>query len=151
MNRRTHWPWYGFAFGCVLFVFAFGSFGAGHGSYLPLALFAAPISLVPLVGLFSAPVWWAVVGWTLKDAHRVAQVLLMALHTCAMGLILWFGTPGESGSEQWRYFAKTQGVMPVWLWSGIIVYAIGLFVAWLLVLMPPRRELIRTTVDAARG
>ena len=137
---RTRWPWYGLAFGCLLFVFAFGGMGAGHGSALPFALFSAPISLLPVVGFFSAPLWWTGIGWMLKEERRKALALLMALHTIAVGVVLWLGTPGEPGVEQWRYFRITEQAMPVWLWSGISVYVIGFVSIWILVLMPSSQE-----------
>lgn len=129
MDRRG-WPWYGLAFGCLLFVFAFGSAGAGHGSYLPFSIFAAPLSLVPLFGLFAAPVWWTVIGWLLKAQRRGLATAALAIHTFTVGLVFWLGNPGEPGAEQWRYFREAQRVIPLWLWSGIGTYAIGLLVAW---------------------
>ena len=55
-TRRKWWQWYGFTFGCVLLVFGFGDVGAGHGTYLPLMLFGAPLSIVPVIGVLAAPV-----------------------------------------------------------------------------------------------
>jgi hypothetical protein len=133
MSERSRWPWYGLAFGCVLFVFAFGSAGAGHGSYLPLTIFAAPLSLIPFIGLFSAPVWWAAVGWLLKQQRTWVAALTMMLHGGAVGLILWLGTPGEPGNEQWRYFRATEQIMPLWLWSGIVIYGMGVATTWLVI------------------
>ena len=133
MTQRSRWPWYGFAFGCVLFVFAFGSAGAGHGSYLPFAIFAAPVSLIPMIWLFSAPVWWGAVGWLLKQQRSWLSALVMAGHSSTVGLILWLGTPGEPGSEQWRYFRNTERIIPLWLWSGLVLYVIGLAISWLVI------------------
>lgn len=55
---------------------------------------------------------------------------MMTLHTVAVGLILLFGTPMEYGDDRWKYFFKTEQFMPLWLWSGIAVYVIGLLAAW---------------------
>jgi hypothetical protein len=128
------WPWYGFAFGCILFVFAFGSAGAGHGTYLPFAIFAAPVSLIPRVGLFSAPVWWAAVGWTLKHQQIWLSASSMIIHTAAVGLVLSLGTPGNLFGERWWYFRRTERAMPLWLWSGIVVYLMGVVLVWWVIL-----------------
>jgi hypothetical protein len=88
---------------------------------------------LPVIGFFAAPIWWSVVGWMLKQERRGPVALMMAMHTCAIGLILWLGTPGEPGREQWRYFRATERAMPIWLWSGIVVYLLGFVVAWVLV------------------
>ena len=53
----------GFAFGFVVMVCGMASAGAGHGSSLPLALGAAPLSLLPPAGFFAAPVLWATIGF----------------------------------------------------------------------------------------
>jgi len=136
MTRRSHWPWYGFGFGCLLFVFAFGSAGAGHGSYLPFAIFAAPASLIPVIGLFAAPAWWSTVGWLLKQQRPRLSGIAMAVHSASVGIVLWLGTPTEPGREQWRYFRNAEQAIPVWLWSGLALYALGLVTSWLLIARP---------------
>src|SRR5258708_11893519 len=62
MLRNRRWAWVGFSYGCVLFLFAVGTSGMGHGTYLPFAIYGAPFSIVPILGLFVAPVWWAALG-----------------------------------------------------------------------------------------
>jgi len=137
-TRRKWWPWYGFAFGCVLLVFAFGDAGAGHGTDLPLLLFGAPFSLVPVVGVLAAPIWWAIVGWSLKD-QRLIAVPVMVVHTCAIVLLWWFGNPWVSREDEWRSFHRFEEFAPVWLWSGIAVHAVGVVVAWVLAIADWRR------------
>jgi hypothetical protein len=124
------------AFGVVLDVSGIGSAGAGHGSYLPLFMFAAPLSLLPLCALFAAPVWWGITGWLLKGERRRLAIAWLAVHTATVGLILWFGNPFEPGDEQWRYFNRVERIMPLWLWSGFVIYAIGLLVTWALTIKP---------------
>ena len=131
MTRDRRWTWLGIAYGCALLVFGVGSAGMGHCSYLPLAISAAPVSIVPVVGILLAPVWWGAVGMMLTARWRGTAVSMMVLHTCAVGLILWLGTPDEPGSQQWEYFAETQRSMPIWLWSGAVVYVFGQAVAWM--------------------
>lgn len=130
IDRLMPSPWSGVAFGLALFVFAFGSAGAGHGSYLPFALFAAPLSLIPVVGLFAAPVWWGAIGWLLKEGRRPIVVGMLGIHALTVAGVLSFGTLMEPGAEQWRYFRETHRAMPVWLWTGIALYVVGLVAAW---------------------
>ena len=52
-------------FGLVLLGFGWASAGAGHGTYLPVIVFGAPLSVVPVLGLFAAPVWWGLVAYVL--------------------------------------------------------------------------------------
>ena len=135
---RNRWPWYGFAFGCVLLVFAFGDAGAGHGTDLPLMVFGAPLSLVPVVGVLAAPLWWALVGWSLTD-QRLIAVPAMMVHTCAIVLLWWFGSPWVSRDDEWRYFRRFEEYAPVWLWSGIALHLGGVLLAWLIAIRDWRR------------
>jgi hypothetical protein len=145
MNRRFSWPLCGLAFGCVLFVFAFGSAAGGHGSYLPFMMFGAPASLVPVLGLFAAPAWWAGIGWRLQQGKLSSTMLAMTLHIVTVVAVLWLGSPMEPGAEQWRYFRDVRAVMPQWLWSGFVVYIIGQATVWCLI----AREVIRHRAEIA--
>ena len=127
-NKR--WPWLGLAYGCVLLAFGAGNAGAGHGTYLPFGIYGAPLSIVPIVGMFIAPAWWGIVGKMLALRQREVSVTMMSLHTIAVGLVLAFGTPMESGDDRWKYFGEAERIMPVGLWSGIVFYVVGLLVAW---------------------
>lgn len=130
MVREAIWIWLGFAYGCVLFVFAFGSAGMGHGSYLPFAIYGAPLSILPVAGMFIAPVWWAAVGTMLSLRRNKMVATLLILHAITVGLVLWLGTPMEPGDEQWRYFSVVEPLRPAWLWGGMATYLIGQLVAW---------------------
>jgi hypothetical protein len=137
-NDRNRWPWYGFAFGCILLVFAFGDAAAGHGTDLPLIVFGAPLSIVPVVGVLAAPIWWTVVGVSLKD-RRLIAVPVLAVHTSAVVLLWWFGSPSVSRDDEWRYFHRFEEYAPVWLWSGIALHVAGVLVAWLIAIRNWRR------------
>ena len=128
----TRVSWIGFAYGWALFLLAFISAGAGHGSYLPAALFGAPLSLIPTAGFFVAPIWWAIVGRLLGQPMRLPAIILMTVHVVAVGLLLWLGNPAEPGDEQWRYFWQAERAIPPALWGGIGLYATGQVVAWVL-------------------
>jgi len=53
LSRAARFTFAGLGYGVVPFVFAFICAGAGHGSYLPFAIFGAPFSLIPVAGLFA--------------------------------------------------------------------------------------------------
>jgi hypothetical protein len=112
----------------------------GHGTYLPFGIYGAPLSVVPFVGLFIAPVWWGTLGSMFTRRRRGAAAVMMTLHTIAVGMVLWFGTPMEHGEDRWEYFLKTERFMPMWLWSGIAVYVAGMLVAWVATLTLGRSE-----------
>jgi len=143
-DRR--WTWLGIAYGCVLFVFAFGCAGMGHGSYLPFAIYGAPVSIIPVLGLFVAPVWWGTVGYMLTSRRR-GTAAMMILHTSAVGLVLWMGSPMEPWDEQWEHFSRIERAMPMLLWSGIAVYVVGQVVAWVATVAVYRPQL--TSSDRA--
>jgi hypothetical protein len=140
-GSRRGWALVGFVFGCALVVFGFGAAGAGHGSYLLLALSAAPVSLMPGPGLFAAPFWWAWVGWLLKQRQSVLLIVALAIHTVCAALILLFGTLAEPGAEQWESWHRVERVMPTWIWSGIVAYSVGLIAAWVHAVKEARRDI----------
>jgi len=147
VNRRL--AWFGFAYGCVLLFFAFASAGAGHGSFLPFAIYGAPVSILPEVGLFAAPIWWALVGGVLARRNRRTAALMMAVHGAAVGMVLWLGTPGEPGNEQWEYFRRTELVIPGVLWGGIAIYLIGQVIAWMVTIKALVSGIIKLVPDSA--
>ena len=120
----------GFAFGVLLMLSGFASAGFGHGTYLPIALGAAPVSLIPVAGLFAAPVWWGAIGALADRRWLLAVLVVLAVHTVACVGILWLGTPMEPGNELWRYFWRAMRVIPTTVTFSLVVYAAGLGLAW---------------------
>ena len=129
MFRNRRWMWLGFLFGCTLFFFGFGAAGMGHGTFLPLAIYGAPLSAVPFLGMIIAPPWWTAVGWTISYQRRGAAATMVGAHLLAVGLFLWFGTPMEHGEDQWTYFTRAERSLPVWIWGGLTIYSVGLLLA----------------------
>jgi hypothetical protein len=129
MLRNKGWAWIGFSYGCVLFLFAFGASGMGHGTYLPFAIYGSPFSILPIAGLFVAPLWWAALGWMHSSGRRRTAVVMLASHLVGVALFLWFGTSMEHGEDQWTYVSRAQRALPLWLWAGIAVYSAGLLLS----------------------
>jgi hypothetical protein len=132
MVRSLRWVLAGFGYGVLLFFFGFICAGAGHGSYLPLAVFGAPLSLLdPAAGLFAGPVLWLVCGVLFGlPARRGWIVALLALHLMGVGAVLWFGNRFEGVKEQWESFGTAREFVPAALWGGLLVYVAGQVVAW---------------------
>jgi len=134
VTRKAGFACLGFFYGAALFVFGIASAGAGHGSYLPVSLFAAPLSVIPVAGIFVAPIWWTVVWYVLGQRRRLPAFGLLAMHALATGLLLLLGSPWEPGEEQWRYFRQAARLAPAVVWGGLVVYAAGQVAAWYLVI-----------------
>jgi hypothetical protein len=130
VKREWRWTWFGVGYGCVLWVFAFGSAGMGHGTFLPFGIYDAPLSLIPFATLLVTPVWWGALGVTFTKGWRRTAVVMMVLHTIAAGVIYALGTPMEHGNDRWEYFAKAQRALPGWVWTGICIYFAGTLAAW---------------------
>ncbi len=124
MPRLTHiWTLVGLVFGCVLFIFGFGAFGMGHGTFLPMAIYGAPFSAVPFAGMFATPVWWTALGWTISSRRRIVARGLLAANIIGAALFVIFGTPVEPGEDQWKYFDQTQSAFPLRVWGGLASYS----------------------------
>ena len=50
----------GLGFGIVLTFESLGLAGAGHGTYAPLVFVSSFFAFVPILGLFAAPLLWAI-------------------------------------------------------------------------------------------
>ena len=120
---KSRWTLLGLLSGCVLFIFGFGAAGMGHGTYLPLAIYGAPFSVVPFAGPFITPVWWAALGWTISSRRRAVALGLLAAHIIGAALFVGFGTPDEPREVQWKYFDRVQHFSPVFLWAGLASYS----------------------------
>ena len=120
---RWAWTLVGLVFGCVLFIFGLGAAGMGHGAYLPMAIYGAPFSAVPFVGMFVTPVWWTALGWMISSRRRTVALGLLATNVIGAALFVIFGTPWEHGEEQWKYFDQTQATFPVGVWGGLASYS----------------------------
>lgn len=144
MFQRHRWTWAGVIYGCVLFVLSLlvaGGAGGGHGSYLLLDIGSAPASIVlPIVGVFTAPIWWGLVGAIIDSRGPKLAMAIMAVHLGSVVAVLLWGRPMETVDEQWRHFSRVNAVIPGWLWSGIIFYAFGQVVLWIVTLRQLRRQ-----------
>lgn len=120
----------GLVFGTALMLGALASTGAGHGSYMPLAIAAAPVSLIPVAGFFAAPIWWGAIGVLAALRWPLAVLGLLVAHTITVFAILWLGSPMEPGRELWSSFWYTMRHIPFILGPTLVIYMVGLAVAW---------------------
>lgn len=96
----------GCASGVVLWLLAMFCTGGGHGTYLPIAVFGAPLSLIPGVWLVSPLVIWPLVGIAVDRRWRFALLVLALSHASGVGAAVMLGTRFEGPDEQWTYLAN---------------------------------------------
>jgi hypothetical protein len=97
---------------------------------LPFTIYGAPLSLFPMLGMFMAPVWWGLVGRMLASQRHQAALIMMIVHAATAAIVLYYCAPGEPREETWRDVRLVQHALPVTLWGGIALYAVGQLVAW---------------------
>ena len=118
------WTSLGIAYGCVLWIHAFGCAGFGHGSYLPYMIYGAPFSILPVPGLlFICPIWWGWLGWTFSKQQFKAAATLLGLHTVVTAFVLIINLPA---GDDLAYLHRIEGAMPAWVWTGFMLYLFGI-------------------------
>jgi hypothetical protein len=130
----------GALYGIVLCILGLLAAGWGHGTYLPIAVFGAPLGLVlgplGLLGLLACLAWWPAVGFALGSSRGPGPAaILLTLHAVAVLSLFVFGTPFESADEQWDYYRQAQVHVGPAIFTGWIVYVVGQAAAWALVLV----------------
>jgi hypothetical protein len=124
----------GLLYGCVLTFLAVAAAGAGHGSFIPLYVSSAPLSVLYLVAkaggeaaflaiLFGGTLVWAVLGRLVALAGRAARVaagLLVVHYLSAIALVVGTGEPLRGMAGEIPDFFK--------IWAP--VYLIGQVVLW---------------------
>ena len=113
----------GCAGGIVLWLLAMFCAGGGHGTYLPVAVFGAPLSLIPGLGLLSPLVLWPLVGVAVDRRWRLALLILVLSHACGVGAAVMLGTPFEGSDEQWTYLANAARQIGPVIAVAFILYA----------------------------
>ena len=141
IRRGAAFSLWGAVYGVALFACAFIAAGGGHGSYLPFAIFGAPLSLVhPEGGLLAVVILWVAGGFLLGVTRQVRwRASFLAIHALAGGAILLWGNRFESASEQWDYFERARTFVGGYIAAGWIIYGAGQLSAWN-VLWRDRRE-----------
>ena len=134
MSRAVRFTFVGLGYGVVLFFLAFGCAGFGHGSYLPFGIFGAPLSLIPVAGLFAAPFVWALYGFLLGGRRGRWPLTVLFLHLAGVSVVLILTFGFGSAEQQWEYLGKSAFHVPGALWGGLAVYGVGQLVAWILAL-----------------
>jgi hypothetical protein len=132
----------GAVYAAGLFVFAFVAAGGGHGTYLPFAIFGAPLSLLHArIAMFAVLIVWPVGGVILGASRRLVwPVTFLSVHTLAVGAILLWGSRFESASEQWQYLEDARRHVGGAIASGITLYLIGQAACWTLLLLRKRDD-----------
>ena len=124
--------------GVALLLWAIAAAGAGHGSYLPFGLVAAPVSTLFRFGVLLAPVLWAGIGYALARRSAGLALVLLATHVGGAVTTLILGTPWETSRQQWEQLRAPWAFVLVW--PGFAAYVTGLVAASTLALQQLREE-----------
>jgi hypothetical protein len=138
-------PWFGVAYGLVLWVIAWTAAGMGEGTYHLFAWFGAPLALAPALGLFAPPIWWGMMEVVLRRQWRSAAVAMLLAH-CAVAMFDYRYGITEYGADQWRYYERAARFYGTEMRIGIALYLLGLAVTAFLTMRlleskPPKREM----------
>ena len=119
-------------YGAGLLVLAALLTGGGHGTYLPLLIFGAPLTFVGgWLSFLSIIVLWATIGFVLGAYRRpIAPSIVLLLHLVSVGVILARGSGFESAEEQWEHLARVQVYAGESVKTAFGVYASGQIAAW---------------------
>ncbi len=115
----------GGACGVALLTWGFFAAGAGHGSYLPFAIAAAPISSTFRVGFVAAPFLWSAVGYALGRRWAGVTLVVLAMHVGGVATTLVFGSRWETAGQQWESLGAPWAFVLVW--PGFAAYAFAVF------------------------
>ena len=121
-------PLEGLAYGVVLAALGFMAAGAGHGTYIPMAISSAPFGVFGvLAALGSAPILWALLGAMVKRWHasKSMRVIVVAQYLCALGLI------STRPFNDWRHVLDAMRAMPEVLAAWTAAYVGGQVVLWI--------------------
>jgi hypothetical protein len=137
------WPiLVGILYGTALAVTSFLAAGFGHGCYVPIGLFAAPLSLLGPAALFFLPVLWPVVAalaWLSADVLPRRLVLaLMCVHYVSAVAAVTIGP-----FDDWDHLYRT--AVPSCL--GLGIYAIGQLCLWATILTRRQAPILGATAN----
>src|SRR5215831_1060101 len=106
----------GALYGALLFGFAVGAAGGGHGTYIPFAVFGAPLSLLPIPWGLAGFLMWPLAGAGISCARgRPWPAFVLLLQAAGAAATLLYGNPAESVDQQWTYFARVYATDAPWL------------------------------------
>src|SRR5690242_972150 len=92
-KQRTMLAVAGFFYGLLLATIGFAVAAAGHGTYVLIGIWSAPLGILGIiVSLLSPPLLWSIIGWGLGRSERVrsrnAFLVLMAFHYLSLWPLL---------------------------------------------------------------
>jgi hypothetical protein len=116
----------GCASGVVLWLLALFCAGGGHGTYLPIAVFGAPLSLIPGIALVSPLIVWSLSGVAVARRWRPALAVLVLSHASGVAAAMLLGTPFENSDDQWTYLANAIRQIGVAIVAAFVLYAFAI-------------------------
>jgi hypothetical protein len=124
----------GSVFGGALLLLSLRPMGGGHGTYLPVALFGAPLSLVggDWPSFVEVVLVWAAIGFLLGAVqHPGPAATLLLVQLAGMLAVLKWGSRYALGEEQWQYFERAEPYFGRAISVAVLTYAVGHLSAWI--------------------
>ena len=117
----------GLAYGGGLAVLAFFATGAGHGTYIPVAVSSAPAGFFGVsAGLLGAPALWGMVGALVqRPAGRRVALLILPVHYASA---IWLVHSEPFGD--WSVLPSVMRLMPEIIVAWLGVYVAGQIWVW---------------------
>ena len=131
--RHERSLFYAIAYGGTLVLWMFVTAGAGHGTFVPIAISSAPLSLLGLpAACVGAPVWWGITGYVVDGSARSRRVYLamMIVHYVTMPLLVAYTLvgPADDLPSFMAYLARPDTL--VMLLAGFANYVAGQCLLW---------------------
>jgi len=119
---RPNLAFVGLCFGIALWLLGLLCAGAGHGTYLPLSLSGAPLSLLPGLWFVAPLLLWTIAGMALRTHRNGPRVVVLVVHLAGIATVLLIGTPFERPTEQWNYFTNAHRQIGVFVDAALLVH-----------------------------
>jgi hypothetical protein len=119
----------GFAYGCALLALGFILAGAGHGTFVFIGLFSAPVGLaqnVPMA-LLALSSLWAIMAVLAGSSDRWRLRLVFLCVMCSHYFSLPWILSGRSKFADWEYMKK---IPDGWIGLALGVYGAGQLALW---------------------
>jgi hypothetical protein len=117
----------GGAYGVMLSLLGILATGAGHGTSALLEIGSAPIGVFNFVlGMFFAPLMWAVIGFIVGNGNRTLLVAIMSIHYASIAL-----APSFHSAEDQEYLARTSAHNPGFMIFFVAFYLCGQAALWI--------------------
>ena len=120
----------GLLYGLLLTVIGFLAANAGHGTYVLMGVFSAPLGVLGVpVAIVSPIILWFLIGLLLgKGAASSKKYFLFVILAHYSGILLLLNTEDFG---DWKYFDQQLEADPSLIFLGLTIYVVGQLAMWL--------------------